>query len=237
MSVLYVMAKTACDAERYEDACHYMSLYIHELATKNQSLNTEERSIFDVAYKRVSASLRVVINTLNGILKDPVYSNVKSTFMAHKKEAQRRLSLVCNEILAILEETLIPAAETQNSLHPLICYRTMAGDYHRYLSGLIDESVQKAGVHYAQAYADAQGLTPTSVVRLGVANNYAVYCYEVLNDKEKACCLSKKASAEAAAEVHTLTDTDYTDCMVHMQILFANFKHWSTDTTTGKPRI
>jgi 14-3-3 protein epsilon len=232
MSVLFVMAQTASGAERYEDACHYMHLYTQELEENKQFLKTEEGNLLNFVYRRASGSLRNVIKTLNQILKDPTNDIFKSALKKHKKEAHTKLTLVCNEILKILEETIIPAFEKQSNVDALIHYRTMAGDYHRYLSETVDGSIPKAGEYYALAYTDAQYINPASVVRLGVANNYAVYCYEVLNDKEKACSLSKTAADAAAANVDTLTGTDYKVCMSIIQFLIANFKKWSTETTT-----
>jgi hypothetical protein len=107
----------------------------------------------------------------------------------------------------------------------------MAGDYHRYLSDMVDESIQKAGKYYAQAYADAEKLSPTSFARLGIANNYAVFCHEVLHDKGKARLISKTACIDAAEQVDTLIGTDYNECKCIIQVLAANFDRWSLDGT------
>jgi 14-3-3 protein epsilon len=230
MSVLFIMAQTASAAERYEDTCHYMRLYIQEQVENNKLyLTRNERDILDLAYKRITSSLRIVIQRLDGILKDPTYDNLKSAIQEHKKEAQMKLSFVCNEICSLLEQTLIPGAEKHRNTHMLIVYTTMAGDYHRYISGLADESIQQAGKYYAQAYAYSQHTSPTSTVRLGVANNYSIYYYDVLNNKEKACSIAKAAAKAAAAKVNTLTEKEYNECMCVLEVLTANFEHWSAE--------
>jgi hypothetical protein len=227
MSVLFTMAKFYRDAERYEDTCHYMRLYVQELVADGKHLNTEERTQLDAAYKCVSASLRKVIKMLKGTFKEHPNDTYGLALDEYKLEAQKKLTLVCNEILELLENTLIPGAEKENNMEMLICYRTMAGDYHRYLAEITDGSAQQAGIYYKLAHEDAQKLSPTSVVRLGVANNYSVYCYEVLDDPQRACDISLTASSDASVELDTLAEKDKEACQCIIQVLIANCEHWS----------
>jgi 14-3-3 protein epsilon len=235
MSVLWVMAQTAWGAERYEDTCHHVNLYAQELVRDKKSLTVEEKNILDGAYKRVSATLRETIKTLSELIKQSTNEVFKSALQGYKKEAEAKLSLVCNEMLNLLETFLIPAAQRTSSYETLICYRTMAGDYHRYLAKHVSESVHKAGAYYEQAYVAAQEhLSVTSGVRLGVANNYSVFCYEVLNDKERACSLSQIALDGGAAEIDTLDSSEYNECMCTLQVLMTNCKLWSVEKEAEK---
>jgi 14-3-3 protein epsilon len=220
MSDMFAMAKISNTAERYEDMCHYMRTYVQELVNDGIHLTDEERTFLDIAYKRVSGSLRTVLEMLSDA----------SGFDEHKKEAQMKLSLVCHEILEILEKTLIPAAEKDNNMDLLVCYRTMAGDYHRYLIEITPGSVEQSGKYYAIAYLDAQRLSHTSVARLGVANNYSVYCYEVLKDTKRACHISQTASDGASAELNTFKGPEYEECLRIVRVLVENRKLWSSKT-------
>lgn len=61
--------------------------------------------------------------------------------------------------------------------------------YNVYVSGVVESSKEA----YAAAYDDAsKGMPPTHPIRLGLALNYSVFHYEILNNPENACHLAKK---------------------------------------------
>ena len=77
----------------------------------------------------------------------------------------------------------------------------MKGDYYRYLAevavgdaraAVLDDS-QKA---YQEAFEIAKSkMQPTHPIRLGLALNFSVFYYEILNSPEKACQLAKTVSS------------------------------------------
>jgi 14-3-3 protein epsilon len=215
MSVLFTMAQVAKYTKRYEDMCHYMRLYVQELAADRTNLNAEERIHLDFAYKRVSTSLRNVITMLNGRLKDHPKDTYESTFYKHKQEAQKKLTLVCNEILEILEKILIPGAANENNMNTLICYRTMAGDYHRYLAEGTDVSVQKSVEYYTLAYQDSQKLLTASI-------RYSVYLNNITGSPEKAFHTAKTAFDSAVTELYNLAEDEYKANIPIMKVIRHN---------------
>jgi 14-3-3 protein epsilon len=74
----------------------------------------------------------------------------------------------------------------------------MKGDYHRYLaefqtSDTRKESAAKALEAYTSASTIAnQDLPPTHPIRLGLALNFSVFYYEILNSPDRACHLAKQ---------------------------------------------
>ncbi len=52
--------------------------------------------------------------------------------------------------------------------------------------------IENAGKAYEEAFNAAKELAPTHPVRLGLALNYSVFYYEIMNKKEKACQLAKQ---------------------------------------------
>lgn len=69
------------------------------------------------------------------------------------------------------------------------------------------------------AYTD---LPSTHPIRLGLALNFSVFYYEILNTPEQACGLAKQAFDEAIAELDTLSEESYKDSTLIMQLLRDN---------------
>merc|ERR1719445_2247213 len=112
----------------------------------------------------------------------------------------------------------------------------MKGDYHRYLAevALGDARapiLSNAQESYKSAFDIAgQEMPPTHPIRLGLALNYSVFYYEILNDPEQACSLAKTAFDDAIAELDTLSEESYKDSTLIMQLLRDNLTLWTTDT-------
>lgn len=121
------------------------------------------------------------------------------------------------------------------------------GDYHRYLAEFAVEEKRKTSADKSlEAYKEATtiagtGLAPTHPIRLGLALNFSVFYYEILNSPEQACQLAKHAFDDAIAELDTLSEESYKDSTLIMQLLRDNLvRHllcrvWSTFLTLYRP--
>ena len=115
---------------------------------------------------------------------------------------------ICNGILSIIEDSLIPNSSSEEAK---VFYYKMKGDYHRYLSEFQQNDAKKASAAaaldaYQSAYDLAQiDLPPTNPIRLGLALNFSVFYYEILNDPDKAFKMAKQAFDDAMAELDTLS--------------------------------
>ncbi|XP_055402492.1 14-3-3 protein zeta/delta isoform X3 [Bubalus kerabau] len=126
---------------------------------------------------------------------------------------------------SLLEKFLIPNASQAESK---VFYLKMKGDYYRYLAevaagddkkGIVDQSQQA----YQEAFEiSKKEMQPTHPIRLGLALNFSVFYYEILNSPEKACSLAKTAFDEAIAELDTLSEESYKDSTLIMQLLRDN---------------
>ncbi|XP_010774721.1 14-3-3 protein beta/alpha-1-like, partial [Notothenia coriiceps] len=98
----------------------------------------------------------------------------------------------------LLEKFLIANATTAESK---VFYLKMKGDYFRYLSEVASGDSKKNTVDSSQeAYQNAfdiskKDMQPTHPIRLGLALNFSVFYYEILNSPEQACALAKQVGA------------------------------------------
>nr|XP_027210368.1 14-3-3 protein zeta-like [Penaeus vannamei] len=95
------------------------------------------------------------------------------------------------------------------------------------LQVVVDDS-QKS---YQEAFDIAKSkMQPTHPIRLGLALNFSVFYYEILNSPDRACHLAKQAFDDAIAELDTLNEDSYKDSTLIMQLLRDNLTLWTSDT-------
>lgn len=108
------------------------------------------------------------------------------------------------------------------------------GDYYRYVAEFEQQDRRKEAGNksleaYKQASEIAADLPPTHPIRLGLALNFSVFYYEILNAPDKACQLAKQAFDDAIAELDKLSEDSYKDSTVIMQLLRDNLTLWTSD--------
>ncbi|CAL5358339.1 unnamed protein product [Camellia sinensis] len=72
-------------------------------------------------------------------------------------------------------------------------------------------------------------LAPTHPIRLGLALNFSIFYYEILNSPDRACSLAKQAFDEAIAKLDTLGEDSYKDMTLIMQLLRDSPTLWTSD--------
>lgn len=133
----------------------------------------------------------------------------------------------------MLEKHLLPGDKTAEGQ---VFYWKMAGDYWRYLAEFATSEDRKTKAEsakdkYEQATKTAvdQGLPPTNPIRLGLALNYSVFYYEILNMPQEACTLAKTAFDDAISELDSLQEEQYKDATLIMQLIRDNLTLWTSD--------
>eukprot|EP00803_Ostreobium_quekettii_P009008 evm.model.scf_351.5 EVM.evm.TU.scf_351.5 scf_351:38313-41807(-) len=227
------LAKLAEQAERYDE----MVEEVRKIAkmVHAQELSVEERNLLSVAYKNVIGSRRASWRIVSSIeQKEENKGNVEHVerIKKYRTQIEKELQDICNNILGLLDEHLIPTASSGESK---VFYLKMKGDYHRYLAEFKAGGDKKDSAdNTLAAYKEAQDialvdLAPTHPIRLGLALNFSVFYYEILNSPERACHLAKQAFDEAIAELDTLGEESYKDSTLIMQLLRDNLTLWTSD--------
>jgi 14-3-3 protein epsilon len=224
---LVYQAKLAEQAERFDEMVDHMKA----VAQQPQELSVEERNLLSVAYKNVIGSRRASWRVISSIeLKGEAERLPLIT--AYKRKIEQELEEICSDILEIIKNELIPNSESDEGK---VFYYKMKGDYHRYLAEFQSgdsrkESATKALEAYTSASSIAnQELPPTHPIRLGLALNFSVFYYEILNSPDRACHLAKQAFDDAIAELDTLSEDSYKDSTLIMQLLRDNLTLWTSD--------
>jgi 14-3-3 protein epsilon len=229
------LSKLAEQAERYEEMVQYMENLVVASTSASVELTVEERNLLSVAYKNVIGSLRAAWRIVSSIeQKEEGRKNEEHVVLVkdYRSKVESELSDVCGGILRLLDTHLIPSASGSESK---VFYLKMKGDYFRYLAEFkVGSERKEAAEDTMLSYKAAQDialadLAPTHPIRLGLALNFSVFYYEILNASEKACSMAKQAFEEAIAELDSLGEESYKDSTLIMQLLRDNLTLWTSD--------
>lgn len=232
LSELVAFARMAEQAERYDD----MAKAMKKVISKEPKLDTEQRNLLSVAYKNVVGARRSSWRVICMIEGKAETENRKKCSKVFRDKIEKELESTCKEVLGLLDEKLIPHSDTDEEK---VFYMKMKGDYYRYMAEYADSDEGKnraASVSSAQcAYEKAMDIAkcqmaPTHPNRLGLALNFSVFFYEILNSPEQACKLAKAAFDDAIHELDNVQD-DCKDSTLIMQLLRDNLTLWTSDAS------
>merc|ERR1739848_860962 len=191
-------AKLAEQAERYDEMADHMK----QVGTSGGDMSVEERNLLSVAYKNAVGSRRASWCIISSV-EQKEGSKSNEVNVGHCKEyrlkVEGELQQICDTILALLSNSLIPGAKDAESK---VFYHKMKGDYYRYIAELTEGDKKSGAANKAKAaYDDAMGaaseLAVTHPIRLGLALNFSVFHYEVLSNPEEACKMARTAFEDA----------------------------------------
>jgi 14-3-3 protein beta/theta/zeta len=232
--MLIEKAKLAEQAERYDD----MAACMKDVVGDGTELDNEQRNLLSVAFKNVVGCRRSAWRVLTSIEQKTEGDEKKQKICAgYRDQVEKELETTCNDVLKLLESHLIQGATSAEST---VFYLKMKGDYYRYLAEVNAPAkqavIEKSQAAYEEAVTAAKAkLAPTHPIRLGLALNFSVFYYEIVNNKEEACALAKSAFDDAIAELDTLKEDSYKDSTLIMQLLRDNLTLWTSDQDGDEP--
>ncbi|KAL6890134.1 hypothetical protein ACP4OV_008897 [Aristida adscensionis] len=243
------LAKLAEQAERFDDMVEFMK----KLARMDVDMSAEERHLFSVGFKNTIGARRASWRILSS-LEQKLTAGDKTGVMidAYKKKVENELRMVCNEILSIIAIHCLPLATSGENA---VFFYKMKGDYYRYLAEFSTGTEKKAAAdqslmayQHAMVVASSE-LAPAHQIRLGLALNFSVFFYEIMNCHERdirdrsslpdaafwahACQVAKQAFDEAVAEINSAGEGAYKDSTLMMQLLRDNLTLWMSELAEG----
>jgi len=237
-TTLEALSQAAEASERYEDMVLIMEALVSEKLANKAELTPDQRNLLSVAYKNVVGAKRSSWRVLNDDQFDEANSDIVQKY---KKEVETELEGTCADILKTLEKLAkqnkdrMDANEDDAKVAELqecqVFYLKMIGDYYRYLTEAFptEEYKNNCKENYENAMTIATDtLEATHPTRLGLALNFSVCYYEILEEPNEACKLAKSAFDEAIEKLDSLSDVSYRDSTLIMQLLRDNLTIWNS---------
>ncbi|KAJ8774566.1 hypothetical protein K2173_017012 [Erythroxylum novogranatense] len=228
---LVYLAKLSEQAERYDEMVESMK----KIAQLGCELTVEERNLLSVGYKNVIGGRRASWRIMSSIVqKEESKGNEQNVKLikGYCQKVEDELSVICSDILSIIDKHLIPSS---TSAEATVFYYKMKGDYYRYLAEFkTDQDRKDAAELSLKAYEAASSiankdLPPSHPIRLGIALNFSVFYYEIMNSPERACRLAKQAFDAVIPELDNLNQESYKDSTLIIQLLRDNLTLWTSE--------
>jgi len=228
------IAMLAEQCNRFEEMVEFLE---EMLKGRTQDLNSDERNLLSIAYKNNVTSKRTALRTVMAYeLKEK--KKETSTFLPfiqeYRKKIEDELTKTCNSVLSAIDSHLLPRAADAEAK---VFYYKMKGDYNRYVAeyaqgDLKNKVADGAADSYKSASLAAKELSPVHPISLGLALNYSVFFYEVMNDQEQACKIAKDTLDVANKELPRMEEEDNDDCRDAVSIinlLRENLEMWKIE--------
>jgi len=189
------IAKLAEQAERYDE----MVAAMKKVAALNAELTVEERNLLSVAYKNQIGARRSAFRIISSIEQKEKSKDNEAHVKKIKEytaKIEKELHDIVKDVMEVLDNHLIPHATSDEAN---VFYHKMKGDYYRYVSEYTTDDKRKEAANqslaaYEKALQLAEAKLPTThPIRLGLALNFSVFYFEILNEHSKACDLAKKS--------------------------------------------
>jgi len=206
-----------------------------------EELSVEERNLLSVAYKNAVGSRRAAWRIITSVeqkekAKGKPENDQQATWAKeYCTKVEGELQKICDTIIGVLDNNLLGKGTGEST----VFYQKMKADYYRYIAEFRTGDDKAAAAENARkAYDEAQkvaekDLPVTHPIRLGLALNFSVFQYEVLNNPDEACKMARTAFEDAIAELDNVAEDSYKDSTLIMQLLRDNLTLWTSDQEGG----
>ena len=215
------MARVAEQAERFDDMVTYL---VDVVKSKSDDFTTEERNLLSVGFKNQIGSKRTAIRTISAIEQNPKYTKFGEGLKAYKTKIEQELFNQCISIVDIVKQECMKVASTDETK---AFFYKMIGDYYRYVAECAQadklDSVKNGALeNYKLAASTSASLNACNPIRLGLALNFSVFHYEVMNNHKEACVLGEQALSDALEKIDDVDEETFRDAKSISELLKEN---------------
>lgn len=226
---LLYQAKVSVEAGRSEETLDFMEQLIKN---KNKDLTEEERNLVSVASKNCVSSKRAAWRSIYGIEVREKANNSKYIHLVSelKQKLETELDGACQRMLSFIDNYLL---KNSSNVESKVFYLKLKGDYYRYIAefSIADNSeiAQLSLQAYKQATEAAAELKSNNPIKLGLALNFSVFYYEVIDNPVEAINIANTAFNEGISNLENIVEHQYKDATNILQLLKENINMWSAD--------
>ena len=203
---------------------------------RDKDLNSDERNLLSIAYKNSISSKRTALRTISAY-ENKEKKKENSTFLPfiqeYKKKVEDELTKNCQHVLDSIDNELLKKAE---DVEAKVFYIKMKGDYNRYIAEYAEGDLKdKVSKDASSAYEEASGLSKDlpvlNPIALGLALNYSVFYYEVLNDHATAIKVASEALDKSNKELPNIDEDaeENRDAVSIISLLKENLDMWKSE--------
>ena len=159
---------------------------------------------------------------------------------AYKQKIEEELFNQCLSIVNLVKDKCIRLAANSESK---AFFLKMAGDYYRYIAesaqgDKLNEVKNGALEYYTQASeVSEKELGACNPIRLGLALNFSVFYYEVMNNHKRACELGESALQSALDKIDECDEETFRDAKSIIELLKENLSLWKEEEGEGNNDI
>lgn len=228
------LAMLAEQCNRFEEMVEFLE---EMLKTRDKDLSSDERNLLSIAYKNSVSSRRTAIRTIVAY-ESKEKKKETSVFLPfiqeYRKKVEDELTKQCKSILSMIDSTLLKKAEEDEAK---VFYIKMKGDYNRYMAEYAEGDLKSqvsddALAAYREASEKAKTLQVLNPISLGLALNFSVFYYEVMNDHETAIKIAEEAYDKANKEIPNIDEDadENRDSISIVNLLKENLDMWKSET-------
>ncbi|KAL3108852.1 hypothetical protein niasHT_015031 [Heterodera trifolii] len=213
-------------AKRYDD----MVDAIKKLIKLDPNLSVEERTLLSIAYDAVTEARRSSWRALFPTEDESLTDEKRQELCRYRVQVKTELMHFCQELLTFINDLLFPKATDAEAK---VFYLKMKADYHRHMAELVTDDDRMGmfdlakGAYEAAMDIATDQIAPTDPIRLGLANNFSMFHYEVLKSVDDAREVTKNAIDSANAEIVTFAGPQPKDVAQILRVMKDNLQLWT----------